>query len=236
MQSKPKTVQHMPLGGDFLPSAVQLLYGGKRMNSINIIHQEKMLARKRRNRTILWLRLCSGMREVATRPLKGIPLVLLCGVFVFIWNTRNMLVQPFHNSNPLLSTVCSYLIIVFIPMFFLLLLAGLLFLFGTPFRAKAIEASLLQIGLSNRYGHAPALISRKHVKNTSVSVLMFYSPAVGMERWEKQKSEVQDALNLHFVEPIKYGGRKASNRNIIVITATSGVAIRREDTLYDDEI
>lgn len=206
------------------------------MDSINIIHQEKLLAQRRRNRTILWLRLCSGIKEVAARPWKGIPIALLCVAFVFSWNIRDTLSLPFRNSIPLLSAVYGYLIAVFIPLLFLLILAGLLFLLGTPFRAKVIEDSLRQIGLSNRYGHAPVPISRKRIKNTRVSIMEFYSLGIAMEHWEKQGAEVQDALNVHFVEAIKYGGRNGQNRNIIVITAAPGVGTCREDPLYDDEI
>ncbi len=206
------------------------------MNLTNIIHQEKVYAKKRRNRTILWLRLRSGIRELTARPWKGLSVALLCIAFILVWNIRDTLCRPFSNSIPLFSIVCGYLIAVSILLLFLLLLLGLLILLGMPYRAKAIEDNLLQIGLSNRYNHAPVLISRRRVKNTEVSVMAFYSLGVGMERWEKQGVEIQDALNVNFVESIKYGGRDGRNRNIIVITAAPGVGAHREDTLYDDEI
>lgn len=205
------------------------------MNSSNVIRQEKMLGQERRNRTILWLRLCGGIRELAARPWKSIPVVLLCVVFVFLWNIRDTLNAPFINSIPLLSTVCGYMIAVFIPLVFLLLLAGLLFLLGTPARARAVENSLLEIGFYSHYGNAPVLISCQRVKNTDVSVMAFYSLGVGMERWEKQGAEVQDALNVHFVEKLKYGGRNGRNRNIIVITAAHGAESARKGKLYDDD-
>lgn len=205
------------------------------MDSNNIIHQEKVLAQRRRNRTILWLRLRSGIKKIVEKPWKGISILLLCAAFVFLWNTRDTLI-PFHSDIALLSTIWGYLTAVFIPLLFLLLLVGLLLLLGMPFRAKAIEDNLLQIGLFNRYGHAPVLLSRKRVKNASVTVMAFYSLGIGMERWEKQGAEVQDALNVHFVETVKYGGRNGRNRNIIVITAAPGAGVRRENTLYDDEI
>ncbi|MGX8701805.1 SNF2-related protein [Caproiciproducens sp.] len=119
-----------------------------------------------------------------------------------------------------------------------LFLVGLLLLLGTPFRARTVENSLLQIGLANRYGYAPALISCKRIKNTQVSVqvsvMEFYSLGVAMEIWETHRTEIQDALNVHFVEPIKYGGRNGRNRIIIVITAAPGAETQRKDVLYDE--
>ena len=198
----------------------------------NIVHQTKVLAQRRRNRAILRLRLWSGVKEAATT-WKGVFVLLLCAAFIFLWNARDTLV-PFHSDIPLLINVWSYIIDAFIPLLFLLLLVGLLILLGTPFLAKAVESSLLQIGLANRYGYAPALISCKRIKNTQVSVMVFYSLGVGTETWETHRAEIQDALNVHFVEPIKYGGRNGRNRNIIVIAAAPGAETHRKDVLYDE--
>lgn len=202
------------------------------MDLNNIARQSKILAQRRRNRAILRLRLWSGIKDAVTKPQKGILILLLCAAFVSIWNVRNKLV-PFHSDIPLLSTIWGYIIAVFLPLIFLLLLMGLLSLLGTPFRAKAVENSLLQIGLATRYDHPPALISRKRIKGTDVSIMTFYSLGVDKERWKKESEAIQDALNIHFVEPIRYGGK---NRNMIVITAAPGAETHREDVLYDDEI
>ncbi|WP_283606650.1 hypothetical protein [Faecalispora anaeroviscerum] len=202
------------------------------MDSKNISHQKKVLAQRRRNRTILRLRLWSGIKE-AVKTWKGISILLLCAAFILLWNIRDTLV-PFHSDISLLITVWGYIIAVFIPLLFLLFLVRLLLFLGTPFRANAVESSLLQIGLANRYGYAPALISCKRIKNTQVSVMAFYSLGVAMETWETHRAEIQDALNIHFVEPIKYGGRNGRNRNMIIITAVPGAEIRREDVLYDE--
>ena len=206
------------------------------MDSTNIIHQEKVYAQRRRNRTILRLRLCSGVKAVITRPLKSIPVLLLCIAFILFWCNRNIFVHLFDSNIPLLSAVWSCIISALLPLFFLLLLIGLLYLLGTPFRAKAVENSLSQIGLVNRYGHAPALVSCGRVKGTNARIMAFSSFGVGLEKWENLGAEIQDALNIHLTEPLKYGGRKGRNRNIIVITAAPGAPMRRKDTLYDDEL
>lgn len=203
------------------------------MESKNIVHQTKVLAQRRRNRSILRLRLWSGIKEVIAKPWKGILILLLCVAFFFLWNARDTLVR-FHSDIPLLITVWGYIIAVLISLLFLLFFVGLLLILGTPFRAKVVESSLLQIGLANRYGYAPVLISCKRIKNTQVRVMAFYSLGVAMEIWETHRTEIQDALNVHFVEPIKYGGKNGRNRNIIVITAAPGAETHRKDVLYDE--
>lgn len=202
------------------------------MDSNDIAHQSKVLAQRRRNRIIQRLRLWSGVKEAATT-WKGILILLLCAAFIFLWNVRDTLV-PFHRDIPLLVTAWSYIIAIFIPLLFLLFLVGLLLLLGTPFRAKTVESSLLQIGLANRYGYGPILISCKRIKNAQVRVMAFYSLGVSMETWETRRAEIQDALNVHFVKPIKYGGKFRKNRNVIVITAKTGAETRREDVLYEE--
>ncbi len=57
-----------------------------------------------------------------------------------------------------------------------------------------------------------------------------------MERWKNNHTDIVDALDIHYVEPINYGGRNGRNRNIIVITAAPKAETHREDALYDDEI
>lgn len=78
------------------------------------------------------------------------------------------------------------------------------------------------------------LISCKRIKRTTVNVMSFYSLGVGMEHWKNESESIQDALDIHFVEPIKYGGRNGRNRNIIVITAAPGAETQRKDVLYDE--
>ncbi len=119
------------------------------MDSNNIIHQTKVLAQRRRNRIILRLCLWSGIKEAATT-WKGISILLLCIAFIYLWNSRDTLVL-FHSDISLLITVWDYIIAVFIPLLFLLLLTGVLLLMGTPVQAKSYENRLMEVGFYSRY-------------------------------------------------------------------------------------
>lgn len=205
------------------------------MDLSNVARQTKILTHRERNRTILRLRLWSGIKETGAKPWKGILVLLLCALFAFLWNIRSTFIRSLHGNNPMLIDVYSYLVAVLIPLLFLVFLVGLLLLLGTPARAKAIERKLAGIGLCSRYGHAPALISHRRVKGTNVFVTAFYSLGVGMERWEKQSAEIQDALNAYFVEPLQYGGKGGRNRNIIVVTSAPGTENTEQGEIFDDE-
>lgn len=203
------------------------------MTNITINPEDRRRLRGKRIRAISLLRLKSGFTNFTSW--KGIPFLLLCAAFAVAWNMRGNLV-PFDGNSPLLLTIYGYIIAFLIPAVFVLLLAGLLLLLTKPKQAGKMEDCFLQIGLVDHCGYPPTLISRKRVKNTSVNIMVFYSLGIGREMWEKRIGDIQDALNIHFVEPIKYSGRKGRNRNLIVITAAPGAVTRREDTLYDDEI
>lgn len=204
------------------------------MNLSNIPQRAKALTQQRRKRVILRLRLWAGIKAIAVAPLKALTVLLLGALFIFLWNVRSIFSRPFQSSPPLLVAIFDYAVALFIPLLFLLLLAGLLYLLGLPAKARAVEDALGEIGLTSRYGHAPALISSQRVKGTSASVLTFFSLGIGLERWQAGRSEIEDALNIHLLEALAYGGRNGNNRNIIVLTAAPGTPKRREEALYDE--
>jgi hypothetical protein len=182
------------------------------------------------------LSLKSNGKTLIKAPWKNIPVLLLCAAFAVIWSIQDK-INPICSNGQLLFTIYSYIIVFLIPAIFVFLLAGLLLVLTTPYHARTIEDCLLQIGLVDRYGLSPALILHKSMKNTDVSVMIFYSLGIGREIWEKRSEEIKDALNIDFVETIKYGGKNASNRNMIVLTTSPwSCSIGRKDELFDDEI
>ena len=102
----------------------------------------------------------------------------------------------------------------------------------TPFAAKRYEDCLLKLGLTAYDGIPPTLISSQKIPGTKLKRLTFYSLGIGREMWEGHKSQIEDALNMHIVDGIKYGD---SNRNIVVLTAGTGVSTGRKEVLFDDE-
>lgn len=185
---------------------------------------------------ISWLRLQFGLKDFIKAPVKFLPLLLLCGAFLILWGNRDKLLF-FTARSPILITAYNYALCLLMPLVFLVLLGGLLLLLTKPRKAGAFEDCLRQEGLVDRYGNPPALISSTRISNTDARILAFYSPGIGWERWAKQSVDTEDALNVHFVEPVKYGGKRGNNRNIIVLTVAPGAGgISRKETVYDDEL
>jgi low affinity Fe/Cu permease len=197
--------------------------------------EDRRRLRGKRTRAITFLRLKSGLINDFT-PWKIVPLLLLCIAFIVVWNMRGNL-NPFDETKQWLFLIYDFSIAVIIPAVFALLLVGLMLLITRPGRARKIEDCFLQMGLVDHCGYPPALISRKRVKNTGVSVMTFYTLGISRDIWERRSEDIQDALNIRLVESIKYGGKNGRNRNIIVLAAASGAGgTGRKDELYDDEL
>lgn len=205
------------------------------MNS-NISPEDRRRLQRTRGRAILFLRLCAWVKGLV-KALWGIaPILPLCVAFVLVWSNRDKLTPVDSGSS--LPTILSYYTVVFlIPAVFALLMAGLLLLLIAPRRTRRYEDALLRIGLTARDGSPPALISCVRIKHADVSVLAFYSLGVSRDTWEQRKSEIEDTLNVHFVDAIRYGGKRDTNRAIIVLTVAPGAgSTGRAGTLYDDEL
>lgn len=136
--------------------------------------------------------------------------------------------------SPVLATVYSYTTMAVIATLGAFLLVGVFYALSVPHSSRQYENALLSIDFTTHDGTTPALLSRKRIPRSEVSVLTFYSMGIGKELWERRKGEVEDALNVHCVQPIQYGGRKGNNRNLIVLTVGDGPENRRTEPLYDE--
>jgi len=137
---------------------------------------------------------------------------------------------------PLMVALWALVIILVIVVLAIFLLFGLLVTIGTPRRAKEIEASLVHVALIDRYGFGPILVSNRGICHTDITSLTFLSRGISKEAWEKKRKDIEDRLNVHYVEEIKYGGKNGSNRNYIILTVAPGINEGRAELLYDDEL
>lgn len=199
------------------------------MRSIN--ERVRKLTIQQRNRAVMHNRLAYGLRSLRHRPWAVILLLLLASSTVFICcNLDNPF--PFSANMPELLPLWKAIAVLLTVTLGTLLLLGLLVLLGTPHKARSVDNSLEHIGLVDRYGIGPALVSNQKIKGTTARVLTFYSKGIGMERWVQRQGAISDVLACHFVEPIAYG----KSSNYIVLTVAPGIGDQRSDLLYDDEI
>ena len=193
---------------------------------IDLNARVRQLTIQQRNRAIMRSRLTSGLQSLRHRPwMMTLPLLLVvCTIFICC----NI---PFRVSNsiPELLQLWKAVVALLAVTFDVFLLWGLLVVLGTPHKARNVDNSLEHIGLVDRYGIGPALVSSQKVTGRVVH-MTFYSKGIGMEEWLQRKEDISDVLACHFVEPIAYG----ENSNYIVLTVAPGVRNRRDTPLYDE--
>lgn len=199
------------------------------MRSIN--ERVRKLTIQQRNRAVMRNRLAYGLRSLRHRPWAVILLLLLAGSTVFICCNLDNIPFPFSANMPELLPLWKAIAVLLTVTLGTLLLLGLLVLLGTPHKARSVDNSLEHIGLVDRYGIGPALVSNQKVTERVVR-MTFYSKGIGMERWVQRQGAISDVLACHFVEPITYG----KSSNYIVLTVAPGVESHRDTLLYDDEL
>jgi len=75
-------------------------------------------------------------------------------------------------------------------------------------------------------------MNKKKVKSTDVVIREYYS-CIPYNSWREKKDSIADAMNVHFVEEIQYGGKADGNR--IVIKTARGRKLDKREALYDEE-
>lgn len=182
---------------------------------------------------VLMYRLYYGIKSIFLNPLKLLPLALLVAAFLMCWNHR-YLILPVCSAP--LDTIYRYLISILIVLFFILFFFAAVSLCGTPLGAEKYRRAFSKIKFSAADGSVPVLISQTRLKHTRAKILTFYSFGIPKQKWEIRNEELQDALNMRFVEDIRYGGKYASNSHLITITAINGRGSNSTEVLYDDEL
>ena len=191
------------------------------MNSIN-----------RKNRIKQWLRIRLGILHMIHNPLLNILLIPIVFLAIVLWKEKGKILALYNVPNILLP-VWEYsvtFLIIILPILACFLLVSTI---GTLTASKD-EGNLAEAfdnyDLRNGY---PILMSKKRIKGTDVIRREFYS-SIPMTVWVDKQEYIADCMNVHFVEPLQYGG-KSNGRRIVMYTAKGRKPVSRGD-LYDDEL
>jgi len=189
-------------------------------------YERKRTRAKQRHR--LW----EGFKQLR-KPMKTIPVLLLVVVSVIAWNMKDGFVEQFP-AIPLLMPVVSLTVAAAVPIFFMLLLAGLLSLIGTPKQARDIDDDVATVLAEKDYYKRPFLISRAPLSGDA-EVLTFWSRWISIEKWRENETAILDTLNLNALSSIRYGGKRGNNRRLVVLVVGHGATPPERPTLYGDE-
>lgn len=153
-------------------------------------------------------------------------------LFLLGWcMTLSSIPLPGGSQSLLLLSLWSYAVKAMILLIAMLL--SLAVIITPPPKARTMEVALSGLSFENDFNHSPALVSRLKIPKTDIEKLVFYSYAIGLKRWDDWKEDIQDALDVTFVEAPMYAyGR----RDCIELTVSYGVKKSREELLTDDEL
>lgn len=182
---------------------------------------------------VIYYRLKFGIKSLVKKPWRLIPFLLLTVAFPLIWSCREKLIPA--TDIPLVVVVYQYTVSALFVIAYIMLMAGLLWAFSIPKKAKKAEIAMMV----SDFGYCknkPALISNKRGEHNT-RILTFFSRSIPIERWEKEKADIQSALNATIQGELQYGGKGGRNFDLVVITVTPGYGgASRKERIYDDEL
>lgn len=197
------------------------------MTSERITNRTAKFHQQKRRRTVLLRRFCENVRRHPWALVSALLLILALGWAM----TLVEIPLPGGKNSPFLLALWNGTAKLAI-----ILVASLLALCtftALPKKALEYEAGLAHIEFTDRYGHPPALISRKKTKRSQEEKITFYSAGISLEQWSQWQGKIQDALNITYAEPPQYAYRK---RYYIMLTVVPGVVTSRKEALYDNEL
>ena len=178
----------------------------------------------------------SGHLGLAIGQMKQYPLLLILTIpiialTIIIWAKMDFAFLVFDVPKMLLPAyiVTVKALGVIVPV---LLLWGLVDVIGTLTARK--DEALIQMAFKEKElrNGSPILIYKRRDKKTGVTIREWYSP-IPMNLWVERQEEIADAMNIHFIQNFRYGGK--SNGNRIVMYSAEGREATSRGVLYDEE-
>jgi hypothetical protein len=174
-----------------------------------------------------------GIKKLIASPLKSIiVLSLMIIAFIATWKAADIFI-PKMTTIPLLIPLVTYAARVLILTIHLLLMAGFLWLLGSPPKSREIDNDVAAaFGITSAlYYRWPFLISKKSVKGSSVTEYVFWSRWIDLDQWNKPENRkaILWALNAHSDDNFTHGKQKYT----VIICVGSGAEPQERETPQD---
>jgi hypothetical protein len=182
-------------------------------------------------------RLREGVKMLYKAPFRIVPVLLLVVAFIIAWHLTTAYIAQ-RIFEPMMLSVASIAADVIISLFFLLLLTGMMILYGKPYGTNDIEADVMSVLINNDndYYKRPFLISRRFVEGNDAIIFTFWSRWISINKWREHETALLDALDLHLKEPIHYGGKNKDKRRLIVLVVGRGANPPERGAIHDEEL
>lgn len=190
------------------------------------------ITQKNRRKQLLRIRL--GFFQFVHKPVLNLLWLFVVAFTVVITILKNEIVE-ITNIPPIIKPIFNITINLFVFLIPALLILALLERIG-ELTARRDEAKLMiAFSAKDLRNGCPILTSKRKAKGTEdVTVREFYSN-IPYDAWIEKKEAVADAMNVHFVEEIQYGGKNNNNGKRIVIKTAKGRKPADRGVLYDEE-
>ncbi len=188
---------------------------------------------QRRNRVKQRLRIRLGILQMIHMPILNTLLVPIVILEVAIWKVKDK-VFAMIDIPQILFPICKFSINFLTIMIPILVLCFLLEMIGNLIARKDEQDLAEAFDSHDLRNGCPILMNKKRIKGSNVIMREFYSSSIPMKVWIEKQEDIADSMNVHFVEPLRYGG-KSNGRRIVMYTA-SGRENASRGNLYDDEL
>ncbi len=192
-------------------------------------NEEKEKLSAQTQKKYLWGRFKNGWKTIKEKAIAKIILLLYYPIIILIWKIgKNNLGL---ENMPLVSPVLIILVDLILP--FLLIVGTILIpiLFGTPIGFTKTKNEFRRIGMINRAGEVPILLSRtKNSKLSEVEILEFDSVGIPLSEWETTRFRIESALNVNVVK-ISEG----KNKRIILLSIIDSNNKLSDNISWNDE-
>lgn len=188
---------------------------------------------RRKNRIKQLLRLRLGVNQLIHKTILNLLWLLVCFATAIIIVVKNELIQTI-NIPQLIEPIFNIALNIVIFLIPIIMIFAILECIGEC-TARRDEAKLMvAFSAKDLRNGCPILISKRKIRGTDVTVREFYSN-IPYDVWIEKKEALSDAMNVHFVEEIQYGGKGNNNGKIIVIKTAKGRKPIDRGILYDEE-
>lgn len=188
---------------------------------------------RRKNQIKQLMRLKLGFNQLMHKPILNLLWLLVCFVTAIIIVLKNELTEII-NIPPLIEPVFNIALNVFVFLAPIIMTFAILEYIGELTARRDENKLMVAFSAKDLRNGCPILISKKKVKGTDVTVREFYSN-IPYDIWIEKKGAIADAMNVHFIDELQYGGKGNNNGKIIVIKTAKGRKPTDRGILYDEE-
>lgn len=168
-------------------------------------NEEKERLNQRTQKRYVWLRFKNGCCNLIRKTSCKIILICFFLFSILVWLLYKDRFDP--ADYPLISPVLVAFSKLILPSGLTVGTLVILILFGTPFGYERITDGLNRIGMTNRAGETPILLSREREDETEI--LEFDSVGIPITDWENVRGRIESVLNVYIVK-ITEGRNKRS--------------------------